>query len=194
MPRRKPQGDDQLLNPIPPLMLQAPRPHKRGDHDIDPYESPPGAVPVTLSAVPLKRAMTQEDIATRKMARLEAKALATRYEHYLDLMLQSGGDRAQALADVFDLPIEEVRVRLLELHAEVRRGLGSTTLAETLEKSDLSLAARVSLLRKHAYSDIPAASLKALDMVQDLEGNRSDNGSFESFLRVAKAQRKSSTA
>ncbi len=189
MPRRKAVGTEQLLNQEPPLLaLPSPRIAHKHEHEIDPYESPPGAVPVILSEKPLKRKQTAEDVATRKAARMEARALATRYERYLDLMAQSGGDRDQALASVFNVSIEEAQERRLELHAEVRRGLGSTTLAEILEKNDLSLVARANILRKHAYSDIPAASLKAIDMVQELEGDRSDVGSFEAYLRVVKAQ------
>lgn len=185
MPRRKTVGDEQLLAPT--LMLPPPRPHKRGAHDVDPYESPPGAVVVHHE--PITRPLTKADEKARDVAKSEVKARSERYARYLDALTEHGGDQELALADVYGLSPEEVRPRRLELQADVRSGIGGTELAEVLERNDLSLLARVNVLRKHAYSTNPAASLKALDMIGELEGERSEVGSFESFLRLAKAQK-----
>jgi len=193
MPRRRPIGDDQLIDvEAPPLMLPSPRPTHRHEHEVDPYQSPPGAVPVRLrseSTSPLKRKMTKADLEARNAARKERAMKAERYARYLEELTDQNGNQEQALAIIFGLQIEEVRLRRLELHAEVRSGLGSTTLADVLERNDLGQVARANLLRKHAYSAIPAASLKALDMVADLDGEHSGLGSFEDFLRLAKSSK-----
>ena len=78
---------------------------------------------------------------------------------------------------------------MLDLLAEVRRGMGVSPLGDLLERRGLGLAARVNILGKHAYSDNPAASLKAIDMIGDMAGQTANEGSFESFLRLAKSQK-----
>lgn len=190
--RKKAISDEQLIEPV---LVPAVRTSRGGHaHDLDPYAPPPGAVPgrskelATTAAVPIKRKMTKEDIAARDEARRVMKMRAARYERYLDALVEFGGDQEQALADVYGLPREEVRLRRVELHADVKSGIGSSELSEVLERNDLALASRVAVLRKHAFSANPAASLKALDMVSEMEGTRGDVGSFESYLRLAKEQ------
>lgn len=195
MPRRKPKGQDQAqaLPEEPILALQSPRPSHGGkEHKADPYESLPGAVKsvVTTSVVPINRKMNKRDLALRDEARLEQKMLAERYDHYLDALAEQGGDQIQALSQVFGLSVADVRIRRQELQAEVRRGVGTSSVADTLEKFDLGLVARARVLRSHVYSENPAASLKALDMIQELAGDNQDSGTFESFLRIAKQQKK----
>lgn len=198
MPRRKPVGDDQLLN-NPVLALPAPRvtpshPHKEREHD--PYEVLPGAVPdvegkasklSTTFNGPPKRDLTPEEKKTRELARSDAKLRRARYARYIDLMMALGGNRTMALAQVYGVSIEEAQERSFELHADVLTGIADSDLGTVLEANDLGLAARARVLSKHLYSKNPAASLKAADMIKDIEGDRGDVGSFESFLRVAKA-------
>jgi hypothetical protein len=171
-------------------MLAPPKPRK-GGHEVDAYETLPGAMPTRAKVretteKPLERPLTKEELALRKEAQLEATMRAERYTRYLDALVEFGGDQEQALADVFGMPIDEVRPQRLVLQKEVRTGLAHTTLADELERQDLTQAARMTLLRRHAYSANPAASLKAIDMINDLEGDRADTGTFESFLRLAK--------
>lgn len=194
MPRRKPVSNDQLLNNEPPLMLPAPRPAHKHGHDRDPYETPPGAVPAKVSNLktqtgPIKRQQTKADELARQEAKSELRIRASRYRSYLDEMIANGGDQLAALAVVYGLDIDEVKARRDELHADVRSGIGGTELAEVLEQHDLGLNTRVALLKKHAFSDIPAASLKAVDMINDLEGDSGSVGTFESYLRLVKAQK-----
>lgn len=187
MPRRKTVSEEQLVEP---LMLPPPRVTKHGHgHDVDPYQSLPGAVAVHTTIEPIKRKMTAGDIEARKTAQLEVKARGERYARYLDALAEHGGDQEQALAEVYGLSVEQVRPRRLELQMDVRSGLGATSLSDVLEQNDLALVARANLLRKHAYSANPAASLKALDMIGELEGERADVGSFESYLRLAKSSK-----
>jgi hypothetical protein len=144
--------------------------------------------PVPGAATPIKRKMTKQEIADRTEAQLEQKMRGERYARYLDAMVEHMGDQELALADVYGIKVEDVRVRRLELQADVRQGIGKTQLSDVLERADLNIQSRVSLLRRHAFSNNPAASLKAIDMIQDLEGDRADHGSFESYLRLVKGK------
>lgn len=176
-------------------MLPAPRPAHKHGHDRDPYETPLGAVPAKVSNIvrelqrPITRPQTKADELARQEAKSELRIRASRYRSYLDEMIANGGDQLAALAVVYGLDIDEVKERRDELHADVRSGIGGTELAEVLEQHDLGLNTRVALLKKHAFSDIPAASLKAVDMINDLEGDSGSVGTFESYLRLVKAQK-----
>lgn len=175
-------------------MLPAPRPAHKHGHDRDPYETPAGAVPAKVSnlktqSAPITREPTKADELARQEAKTELRIRASRYRSYLDEMITNGGDQLAALSIVYGLSIDEVKERREELHADVRSGIGATELAEVLEQHDLGLNTRIAILRKHAFSDIPAASLKAVDMVNDLEGDSGSFGTFESYLRLVKAQK-----
>lgn len=190
MPRRVKPQDESPFEPTGLLMLPPARKHGTHEHKEDPYEVLPGAVPpMETTRQPLKRKQSAGDVLTRKRLRAEQKALGARYNRYLEARADCGGDKIAALAVVFGLEIDEVAVRQDELHMEVMRGVASSSVAELLEANDLNLAARAKLYAKHAWSNVPAASLKALQEIGELEGERQDQGSFESFLRLAKNQR-----
>jgi hypothetical protein len=146
-------------------------------------------MPTHVKVEPIERKMTATDVAKRDEARVEQKMLGERYNRYLDAMAEFKGDQEQALADVFGLSPEEVRPQRLVLQNEVCRGIGSSDVGDVLVRNDLALAARASILRRWAYSDNAAASLKAADLAGELEGERASQGSFESFLRLSKAQK-----
>lgn len=197
MPRRRanadPPMDESTMLALPPPRVVT-HAHKH-EHERDPYESPPGAVPArvtnarTTQQAPLKRRMTREDLSKREAAREDMRVRSNRYLRYLDLLRANGGDKISALAAIYSVSLEQAHERQYELHLDVRTGMGGTDLAGVLEANDLALTDRVALLRSHAYSDNPAASLKALDMAQDLEGSGGGQGSFESFLRLIKTQK-----
>lgn len=190
MPRRKPKGETQTLE-SPILMLPPGKPRHRHPHEDDPYESLPGGVPrvEVTGHEPITRKLSRAEEQQRSVALSEQAMRATRYTRYLEAMVRLGGDQIAALAEVYELTPQDVEERHLELQADVRAGIGTSVLADVLEKNDLSVAARAAVLRKHLYSTNPAASLKALDLVNDMEGDRADFGSFESYLRLAKGQK-----
>lgn len=189
MPRRSAKNDNpDLLNDGPPLMMLPPaRTAHKHEREVNAYESPPGAVPHIIKSEPLKRKLTDAEKAAQIETRKEHKFLATRHARYLDLLIEHKGDRELALAVIFDKSADDVRVELLDLLAEVRRGLAVSPLGELLERGGLDLAGRVNILTKHAYSDNPAASLKAIDLASEMAGTTANEGSFESFLRISKA-------
>ena len=186
MPRRKASNDQQDGQEIGILMLPPARTAHKHEREHDLYETPPGAVPHVVSSEPIKRKLTPNEKEQQKLLKREHKALAARHERYLYSLAENNGNRELALAEVFNLSVEEVRPQIVDLLAEVRRGLGVSPLGELLEENGLDLRARIALLRQHAYSEIPAASLKAIDLVQELQGQTSDSGSFENYLRLSK--------
>lgn len=195
MARRRAKGPDQEQADLADveqgriLMLPPARQHKH-EHSEDPYKVLPAAVPgrakaTSLGSEPIKRDLTPEDKARREIARAEQKELGRRYDAFLDAMILHGGDKRLALIDVYGE--EEVNGRGIdELHLEVRRGIGSTEVGATLERFDLDATARARMLAKHVYSDNPAASLKAIDMVNEMAGDGGGGGSFEGYLRITK--------
>ena len=190
MPRKKPVGDDQILNPTPPppvLAITGARTLHRRERHEDAYEAPPGAVIVHPPTVePVKRRETRADAALRNTMQAEQAARVARYDRYLDALARTGGDENAALCEAYDLTLEGVALQRDALLDDVRQGIGSSSIASELERNDLSDRARLRLLRAHAYSANPAASLKALDMIGEQAGSRSDIGSFEQTLRLAK--------
>jgi hypothetical protein len=190
VPRRKPKGDDQLLNAeTPTLALPVlPRVAHRHEHEVDPYLSPPGAVALkSVTHEPIKRQLSALEKRQRKEAQVEQRMRTARCNRYFDALADNNGNEEQALALVYQLPIEEVRANFTFLKDDVRSNTGASTLTQVLERNELALAARVRRLRAWVYSENPAASLKALDMVGELEGTRGDVGSFEDYLRIAKS-------
>lgn len=189
MPRRKvarDQGDA-----IPILMLPPAKSTHRHARDHDAYEVPPGAVPTQVIATePLGRKLTAEERKDQHLVQQEHQRLEARYERYLDLLGAAGGNRAAALAEIFGLPIDEVYPQMPALLAAVREGLRTGALGDALEQNALGVNERVRILRHHAYNlENPAASLKAVDMAHEMQGQTSDGGSFEHFIRAAKLQK-----
>jgi hypothetical protein len=193
MPRKKPKDETQTMNatlPPPVLAITGARTLHRHERPVDAYEAPPGAVIVHPPTVePVKRAETKTDVALKNAVQQEQSARVSRYDRYLDALEEHGGDADAALCDAYGYTPEVVAEQRDYLLADVRSTIGMSSIAAELERNDLSDRARVRLLRKHAYSANPAASLKALDAIGELAGARSDIGSFEDTLRQAKLAR-----
>lgn len=192
MPRRVPLGADQEMSNEAVLALPPVRVVHKHERERDAYETPPGAIPAKVGNVVVESRpgkATKENLAERDEVRREMRMLGARYRAYLQLLAASGLDRISALAEVFNVSIEEAREHEYELHIEVRRGIGATEVGKVLEDHDLGIHERAALMRKWAYSENPAASLKSIDMAQSLEGDSAHVGSFESFLRLSKIQR-----
>lgn len=186
------KGEEQLA--LPPPRVVTSHPHKTGEHKHDPYETPPGAIPgkvgnVETSYSQIKRKMTKADIKARDEARLQVAARAARYNEYIDIMGEIGGNKVIALARVYGISVEEAKLRQEELHADVVSGMAGTDVATILVNNDIDLSARAKVISKHMYSDNAAASLKAADMAAELEGDRTELN-FEHYLRTAKLMAK----
>jgi hypothetical protein len=91
---------------------------------------------------------------------------------------------------VYVIEPSEARIRQYELEAHVREGMGASDVGELLDRNNISTAAQARILSNHAYSDNPAASLSAIKIIQEMQGDTNDVGSFESFLRLSKLQGK----
>lgn len=193
MPRKPKQNKDQLMD-SPVLMLPAPRISHKGAHDVDPYASPAGAVPSQVSnervtqSKPIDRQLSADEKQAQIILRGEVAAKADRYNRWLDALIANGGDKVLALAEVFEISPEEAKHRQYELEIEAREGMAATEVGEALERNDLGVTAQVHVLRRWVYSDNAAASINALKLVQEAQGDTKDVGSFESFLRLSKLQ------
>lgn len=175
-------------------MLPAPRTSHKHERDRDAYASPPGAVPGQASneritrSEPLKRELTDTEKQQQLAIRTEAKTRAERYDKWLDALISLGGDKIKALQFVYEIGESDARARQYELEIDVRLGMAQSDIGELLDKNNISTAAQAKILGKWSYSDNPAASINAIKLVQEMQGDTKEVGSFESFLRLSKAQ------
>jgi len=196
MPRKKPPAQDMLEDahgqPVMPALVVR-HPNKHVERHVDPYMAlEGGAVPSDVPHKPKAprthkiKNVEQQDLAEVQRA---VRERARRYESYLDALIYTQGDRVEALARVFKVSPTEVLERYHELLTEVQRGATKQTVAETLEQNDLSLSARVKVLRKHLYSEVPAAALKAADMLNELDDKPTTSGTlYEHYVRMVFAE------
>ena len=162
------------------MHLPVPSPVRHHERDVDAYAQPPGAYDVPVK----KKRGRPSKTDPRTIARKEKELRSQRYDIYCEALIDTQGNKIMALVAAYGLPESEVRERYTELLADVRAGVGSSSLAEILERNDLDVAARIRLIRRQAYSTNPAASLKAVDMLAELDSEKSDKTSYEQRLMV----------
>lgn len=188
MPRRAPAPSPDLLGQeFQELQhLPVPQPHKQREHWEDPLTPMVGANPhEEVKPKRRKKNVQGEEIISPEVTR-ERKRLGQRYDRYLDCVIKYNGDRCAALCEIFDLEIDEAMERQDELHELVLQGVGNSSVADLLKKQDLGKATRIALLKRHAYSPVPAASLKAIDMLSEMDSDNHDQaGRYESYLAIA---------
>jgi hypothetical protein len=182
-----------LKNPVPiepdlleiptPAPLAIPSPRREHEYHIDPYKALPGAIPQQDEPKKRKRGRPRKDDALAEATR-ESRDRLERYERYLDALQAAGGDIDLALSIVYRLPnVQEAATRRAELLADVQSGIPGSSTSEILQRQDMSIIARATVIRKWMYSANPAASLKAVDMANELDGKGPDVGSYEVFVR-----------
>ncbi len=145
-------------------------------HLIDPLTPLPGGVK-------LKQVREQRPPKRKSVEAAESKRI---YSEYARELVANGGDEIAALAQVLNLSTVEVEANRFELHNKVMEQAGSgRSLRTLLAENDLSKETRIRILRSHAFnSSNPAASLKALQLVDELDQERiADVNSYESYLR-----------
>lgn len=183
MSRRRSLSRDALGDVLPQLddhnALTIPAPRHEREHRLDPWAPLPGAVEQPHYPTSARAPAVPDDAAVRR----------SRYDRYLDSLVATHGDAVAALAAVYDLTEKEVGLRYTELLADVRAEAGTSRMADLLESQDLSKAARLRVLRNHVFSGAPAASLKALDMLAEMEGTGHDvEASYEQYVRAVIAE------
>ena len=122
------------------------------------------------------------------MRRADERQKIERYDRYLDALISMQGDTDAALAVVYGVSVQEAVDRHDELLPDVQAGVPASNINEMLKRRDLDKAARVTILRKWAFCNNPAASLKALDMLADLDEGSPQVGSYEQYVRLAMAE------
>jgi hypothetical protein len=170
---------------MPAVVIRHPHEHER---KIDPYLALEGGVAVQEAAPakpkkarkPIKQQIT-DDLAA---AQTHAKERGRRYDLYLDALLEFAGDRVSALAAVFKLDADEVIARYDELIEEVQIGVPHSSVSEMLERMDVSQATRVKVLRKWMLSNNPAAALKSVEMIGEIDDKPRSGNLYERYIRV----------
>ena len=166
--------------------------HNKHDREVDAYKTLVGAVPghvaneKVIRQNPIERDLTEAERAQQLRLRNEAAEKGQRYNAWLDALIEHGGDKIKALAHVYVIEPSEARIRQYELEAHVREGMGASDVGELLDRNNISTAAQARILSNHAYSNNPAASLSAIKIIQEMQGDVTEVGSFESFLRLSK--------
>lgn len=157
--------------------------HHEREHRVDPYRMLPGAVPP--EDAPKRRRGRKKNEDKIAEARAHARWRMERYDRYLDALSDMHGDTIGALAIVYQVPLEVAEQKRSELLADVQTGLATASFAEQLVRLDLDRNARLAMLRKHVYARNPAQSLKAIEMVSELDSKSPDVGSYEHYVRMA---------
>lgn len=129
---------------------------------------------------PIKR------VAGQRPQKQQRVAVKDRYDTYLRLLRQYNGDPVPALAAVFGITEEEAQENATVLHKELVKGTDvDRPMDELLTSLDLTQPAVLGVIRRHLYSDHPAASLKAADMIRDMWGDSNVGESIEDLVRMA---------
>jgi hypothetical protein len=185
MPRKSPRPplpmghDEEMVLSMP---VPVGTPHRDHEHRVDPYRTLPGAVPKD-DAKPKTKAQKKE--AAEAELRAAGRLRLSRYDRFLDNLAEFNGDEVLALAAVYQLEPAEVKARHEELIIDVQAGVPTSSINEDLKRRHLGQAAITRLLAKWAYSANPAASLKAIDKITEMNEQGPDMGSFEMYARVA---------
>ena len=116
----------------------------------------------------------------------DPKHLRERFAAYCTALADNYGNPAQALAVVFDIPIEEAREREVELHTEITRAMQGVSTRELFSMNQMSKEHRMLRLRDFMYSPLPAVALKAMDMLNELDGaTKSSGDTWEEWAAMA---------
>jgi hypothetical protein len=195
--------EDAHGNAIMPVLITgrtasaAPSPKDREKRRVDPYlafdggsgsgEHRDGTPPATQTKRGRKRKadLAREAENALALAQRHAREKENKYDLYLEAMVLCNGDRVQALSRVYRIEPEEVSRRFRELLADVQRGRSSSSISELLDANDAGAQARAKILAGHLYSPSPAVSLKAADMLAELDqAPKTTNASYETYARA----------
>ena len=189
MPRKSPQANTDVMLPEeigdrPRIVIGHHREKTATQTYLDAIQPLPG--PTAKSA---PKYVKEQRKGKRKAAITERSEGRTKYDRYVRALVASGGEPIAALADAYGITEEEASENAVALHADLIKLGGGESLAEVLKRYDLSREARLAVLRGHLYSPNPAASLKAVDILNDLDvGSGRVGGTFEDFVRLALAR------
>lgn len=115
----------------------------------------------------------------------QAKAAKEVYQLFLRNLVALNGNEVQALSATLGLNQSDVENRAQELKDSIiANATTGRSLQDILKVYNINKEARIAILASHAFSSVPAASLKAIDMLNDLDAGRvADEASYESYVR-----------
>lgn len=148
---------------------------------LDPQAALPGA---------MKRVGPKPIQTEKQQNKADPKHLRQRFSSYCKELVKSAGDPVPAIAMIYGISEEEAREREIELHSEIMRAVNNMSQKELFEMNGISKAHRTMVLKDMMYSDIPAARLKAVDMLNDMDGSSKSSGdTWEEWAAMAMGKR-----
>jgi hypothetical protein len=154
------------------------------EHYYDPLQPLAGPLQNVTPGTKKRPTKSKPSAITEEQA-AETKRRRRNYDIYIRALIASGGDEITALAQTYGIEPKEVLANLDDYRADVAAGQSNLSVSDMLESSGIGKAARVGLLRRHAYDSDPKVSLVALKLAMDLDGDKHDRGtSYETYLRM----------
>ena len=105
---------------------------------------------------------------------------------YAKALIAQQGDVVGALANVFDVTKEYALANMIALHERARgASRANNSMSDMIERHDLTTEIRLAKLREMLFSDAPAVSLKAMDMIGEMDATAKSKRigtSWESFV------------
>lgn len=139
---------------------------------LDPRSSLPGAI----KTVGGNRPAHGEKAETENQAKVRRQYVA-----YLQALVRHNGNQIPALAEAYGISEIEAERKQVDLHDRLVRSAKGLSQSELMRRYDLGPEVRTFLLRAHAFSPNPAVSLKAIDMLNDIDGANKAGRSGETF-------------
>lgn len=148
---------------------------------IDPQAPLPGA---------MKRVGPRPEPSAKEIKEADPKHLREKFDLYCRLLAEHYGEPVPALAAVFGISLEEAAERQAELHNEITRATSAMTQRDLFSMLNISKEHRTARLKTMMYCDNPAVSLKAMDMLNDMDGNAKSSGdTWEEWIALAIKQK-----
>ena len=164
----------------------------------------PQAVDVSLPAVrkvpqgdprdPLPMGATMEmQPPTGEVRRVDGGDASKRLlDRYSRALIAHGGDPIPALAQAFELPESEVAPRMIELHERIVGAAKANQVdADLFERYDVTQHVQIAMLRQHLFAPDAKVSLKAIEMLREMDATSKSKrigSSFEKFMFTARAK------
>lgn len=161
--------------PSQPSIVVSPVRHKGDVEVLDGYDPIPGGKikalnPPSKSAKKIKSAEEQE------------------FSRYAFLLVKYHNDAVKALAELKECSEEEAAANIIPWRDEIHRKGKGTSLAAMVERHEVDTENQVAKLSEHMYSGSPAASLKSIELLQNMTGkarSRREGLSAEDSIRSA---------
>lgn len=150
---------------------------------IDPTTPLPGAMRRVGGNAPVD----ESTLAQKK----EQKELIKRFKVYSKTLSLNGGNQVNALCAAYGITEHDAEEHQIKLHDELMKAARGLTTSEVMKMNDVDKNARIMLLKSHMYSSEPGPSLKAIDLLHQIDSaSRGADESWETWVTSALAAKK----